>query len=52
MEPFPINFGWSDEALDELKQYCEDKDFTRALKNFRERVSEITGDFLESYRRS
>ena len=45
VEPFPINFGWSDEALDELKQHCEDKDFTRALKNFRERVSEITGDF-------
>ena len=31
--------------MDELKQHCEDKDFTRALKNFRERVSEITGDF-------
>ena len=45
MEPFPIEFGFSDSALDRLKQHCEDKDFTRALKSFRERVSEITGDF-------
>ena len=48
VEPFPINFGWSDEALDELKQHCEDKDFTRALKNFRERVSKDHWRFLSS----
>ena len=45
----PIDFGFSDTTLDDLKLRCSDEEFLLSLEHFRAKVSEVTRNFVKIF---